>query len=78
VRFTQTSANWAGGLVVGVCGGYQMLAGALRDPTGVESRVREAAGLGLLDMDVTFLPEKTTVQASGAVAGGAEAEGGAE
>ncbi len=59
-----------GGLVVGVCGGYQMLAGALRDPTGVESRVREAAGLGLLDMDVTFLPEKTTVQASGAVAGG--------
>ncbi len=60
----------SGGLVVGVCGGYQMLGSRLHDPEGVESRVREVAGLGLLDMDVTFLPEKTTVQASGRVAGG--------
>jgi adenosylcobyric acid synthase len=60
----------AGGLVVGVCGGYQMLGGRLTDPSGVESRVREVAGLGLLDMDVEFLPEKTTVQASGRVSGG--------
>ncbi len=60
----------AGGLVVGVCGGYQMLANRLRDPSGVESRVPEVAGLGLLDMDVEFLPEKTTVQASGRVEGG--------
>lgn len=60
----------AGDLVVGVCGGYQMLGNHLSDPSGVESRVREVAGLGLLDMDITFLPEKTTVQASGRVSGG--------
>lgn len=59
----------AGKLVIGVCGGYQMLAGRLYDPNHVESRVTEVAGLGLLDMDVEFLPEKTTVQAAGVVVG---------
>ena len=56
-----------GGMVIGVCGGYQMLAERLRDPEHVESRVPEAAGLGLLDMEVTFAPEKRTVQSSGTV-----------
>jgi adenosylcobyric acid synthase len=60
----------AGGLVVGVCGGYQMLGNRLQDPSGVESRVKAVAGLGLIDMDVTFLPEKTTAQTSGAISGG--------
>ncbi len=60
----------AGKLLIGVCGGYQMLAGKLSDPHHVESRVVETAGLGLLDMDVEFLPEKTTVQAAGVVTGG--------
>ncbi len=60
----------AGGLVVGVCGGFQMLANALHDPDGVESEVREVAGLGLIDMDVAFHPGKRTVQATGVVAGG--------
>jgi adenosylcobyric acid synthase len=59
----------AGGLVIGVCGGYQMLGCHLTDPYGVESQVREVAGLGLIDMEVTFLPDKTTVQASGMVSG---------
>ena len=57
----------AGGLVLGVCGGFQMLGRTLRDPLGVESPVQEAAGLGLLDMDVSFLPHKTTAQASARV-----------
>ncbi len=56
-----------GGLVVGVCGGYQMLGNRLRDPMHVESRVPEAAGLGLLDMEVVFEPEKRTAQSSGVV-----------
>ena len=60
----------AGRLLVGVCGGYQMLGNALRDPLGVESEAREAAGLGLIDMEVTFRSEKRTAQASGVVAGG--------
>ena len=55
----------AGGLLVGVCGGYQMLGQVLRDPHGVESAAPEVAGLGLLDMEVSFNPEKRTVQAEG-------------
>ena len=56
-----------GGMVVGVCGGYQMLGRVLRDPEHVESRVQEAAGLGLLDMEVAFTGEKRTAQAVGEV-----------
>ena len=59
----------AGKLLVGVCGGYQMLGMLLKDPHGVESAAPEVAGLGLLDMAVTFEPEKRTVQARGTVTG---------
>ena len=59
----------SGKLLVGVCGGYQMLGQRLRDPHGVESAAPEVAGLGLLDMEVTFEPEKRTVQAMGVVSG---------
>ena len=62
----------AGKLLVGVCGGYQMLGNALRDPLGVESAAREAAGLGLIDMEVDFAQAKRTAQAAGVVAGGPE------
>jgi adenosylcobyric acid synthase len=57
----------SGGIVFGVCGGYQMLGGKLSDPMHTESRVSELAGLGLLDMEVEFLGEKTTVQAAGVI-----------
>ena len=56
-----------GGMVIGVCGGYQMLGRKLHDPDHVESRVPELAGLDLLDMEVTFAREKETAQASGVV-----------
>ena len=56
-----------GGMVMGICGGYQMLGSTLRDPEHVESRVPEVAGLGLIDMDVTFFPEKRTAQSTGTV-----------
>ena len=56
-----------GGMLVGVCGGYQMLGRTLHDPDHVESRVPELAGLDLLDMEVTFEREKQTAQASGVV-----------
>ncbi len=54
-----------GGMVIGICGGYQMLGEMLHDPMHVESRIPEIAGLGLLNLEVTFEAEKTTVQAHG-------------
>ncbi len=56
-----------GGMVIGVCGGYQMLGRTLRDPGHVESRVPEITGLDLLDMEVDFEAEKRTAQSSGVV-----------
>ena len=56
-----------GGMVIGICGGYQMLGQKLRDPLHVESRIPEIAGLGLLNFEVTFADGKTTVQAHGNV-----------
>jgi adenosylcobyric acid synthase len=48
-----------GGHVVGLCGGYQMLGRIVRDPDGIEGSVREAEGLGLLDIETVMEPEKT-------------------
>ena len=48
-----------GGHVMGVCGGYQMLGHTVRDPEGIEGRVREAPGLGLLDVETELVPAKT-------------------
>ncbi|MGH3978458.1 MAG: cobyric acid synthase [Pseudonocardiaceae bacterium] len=46
----------AGRPVVGLCGGFQMLGRRIVDP--VESRAGEVAGLGLLDLEVAFEPDK--------------------
>jgi adenosylcobyric acid synthase len=47
----------AGRPVLGICGGYQMLAHELED--GVESHSGHVAGLGLLPVDVRFHERKT-------------------
>jgi adenosylcobyric acid synthase len=47
----------AGRPVLGVCGGFQMLCAAIDDP--VESGAGRVPGLGLLDADIAFDPEKT-------------------
>ncbi|QRG68824.1 cobyric acid synthase [Brevibacillus choshinensis] len=51
--------------VVGLCGGYQMLGESIHDPDGVESPLREMAGLGLIPMVTTMEQRKTTVQSRG-------------
>ncbi len=48
-----------GGHVVGICGGYQMLGRVVRDPDGIEGKVTESEGLGLLDIETVMEPEKT-------------------
>ena len=51
--------------VLGLCGGYQMLGSAVRDPEGVESSRPETPGLNLLPVETTLDPEKTTRQTRG-------------
>ena len=49
----------AGGRVLGLCGGYQMLGRRVRDPQGVDGPAGEAPGLGLLDVETTMGGEKS-------------------
>jgi len=48
-----------GGAVLGLCGGYQMLGKAIRDPDGLEGAERDTEGLGLLDVETVMSPAKT-------------------
>ncbi|MCZ7418603.1 MULTISPECIES: cobyric acid synthase [unclassified Micromonospora] len=53
--------------LLGICGGYQMLARAIHDP--VESRQGTVPGLGLLPIEITFDRRKTVRPAVGSFAG---------
>jgi adenosylcobyric acid synthase len=60
-----TAFSKTGGLIVGICGGYQMLGKKLCDPNGVECGMSEIDGLGLLDIETLFEEEKVTTQVKG-------------
>lgn len=47
-----------GGMILGLCGGYQMLGKRIRDPDGLEGPPADAAGLGLLDIETVLTPVK--------------------
>ncbi len=49
----------AGGHVLGLCGGYQLLGRKIRDAYGVEGEPEVANGLGLLNVETDLLQEKT-------------------
>ncbi len=50
------------GMILGICGGFQMLGTLIHDPLQVESHNKSEQGLALLDMETTFSPEKQTEQ----------------
>ena len=52
------AAHQRGALIVGICGGFQMLGQCLSDPLGIAGEMGEMAGLGLLPMETVFLEEK--------------------
>jgi len=56
--------------VFGMCGGYQMLGRKVSDPSGAESEVSRAEGLGLLEFETVFESDKITSQVKGKVEAG--------
>lgn len=57
----------SGGLIMGICGGFQMLGQTITDPDGVESKSAKMEGLGFLDIHTRFLTEKITTRVSATV-----------
>ena len=56
-----------GTLLVGICGGYQMLGREIADPEGAEAAPgTRVAGMGLLELETVFREEKVQTQTRGA------------
>ena len=58
----------AGGLILGVCGGYQMLGEQLFNPDKLEGDTEYLRGIGLLPVDTTFTADKSRTRVQGTVA----------
>ncbi len=54
-----------GGMLGGLCGGYQILGRVVRDPHGVEGQPGDTPGLGLLDVETVLRKEKVLSRSSG-------------
>jgi adenosylcobyric acid synthase len=55
----------AGGRVLGLCGGFQMLGRRIADPDGIEGPPGEAPGLGHLDIDTVIAGDKRLTERRG-------------
>ena len=62
-------AHRNGKMVIGICGGYQMLGRTVSDPDGIEGDIQSLPGLGLLPVHTTMTGEKTTRQVTFQFAG---------
>ncbi len=49
-------------MIIGICGGYQMLGDFIEDPQGVESTIKRLPGLGILPIRTRLTSEKKTTQ----------------
>jgi adenosylcobyric acid synthase len=63
----------AGKPLLGICGGFQMMAGRIHDE--VESRRGTVAGLGLLPIEIAFNTDKTLARPAGTAFGGVPVRG---
>src|SRR5450755_838768 len=64
-----------GGVVLGLCGGYQMLGDAIRDPAGIEGPPGTAPGLGLLAVETLLSADKRLEPVSGTTSDGISVSG---
>jgi adenosylcobyric acid synthase len=64
-----------GGMILGLCGGYQMLGRSIADPGGIEGLAGSVAGLSLLDVATTLSEEKRLEPVHGATRDGAPFSG---
>ncbi|MEI6847808.1 MAG: cobyric acid synthase [Chlorobiaceae bacterium] len=58
-----------GGIIMGICGGYQMLGCTISDPYGVEGAAGTTKTLGLLNVETVLEQEKYLSNAQGTIAG---------
>nr|WP_319399370.1 cobyric acid synthase [uncultured Carboxylicivirga sp.] len=52
----------SGKSVIGICGGYQMMGKAIKDPDQLEGSIKAIDGLGLLPVETVITEDKQTVQ----------------
>jgi adenosylcobyric acid synthase len=64
-----------GGMILGLCGGFQMLGRTISDPGGIEGPPGVIDGLGLLDVDTTLSGEKRLEPVTGQTSDGAPVAG---
>src|SRR5208282_672596 len=60
-----------GGMILGLCGGFQMLGRGIADPGGIEGPPAAVEGLGLLDVATTLSAEKRLEPVRGTTSDGA-------
>lgn len=56
------------GMIIGICGGYQMLGNSIIDPEKVETDIGEVEGIGLLNISTIFEKEKVTARVRASLA----------